>query len=134
MPSPHAMIRTITPDERETLAGPPGAPFLRHQLYGDGGVWVGEVTTEPGGSSPWHHHGAHTTWAYMLEGEAVLEFGPGGAQRVTVRADGTLAVIPPGVVHRELNPGTERNRILIVRVGEGPPLVPQDGPQDGPAT
>lgn len=121
-------IRIIGPDQRTRLPGPPGAPFMRDEMFADGRVWVGVVTTEPGGASPWHHHGAHETYAYMLEGEATVEFGPGGAQRLTARADGSLFVVPGGFPHREVNTGSVPNRILIMRVGEGPPVVPLDGP------
>ena len=121
-------IRTVKASERKILPGPEGAPFIREEMFGDGHVWMGIVTLEPGCASPWHHHGNHETYAYVLEGEAVVEYGPGGSQRLEVTADGSLNIVPPGVPHREVNPGTKRNRLLIVRVGEGPPVIPLDGP------
>jgi len=121
-------IRTIPADGRTVLPGPPGAPFVREEMFGDGHVWVGVVKTEPGGASPWHHHGEHETYVYMLAGEATVEYGRGGERRLRAIADGSLHVIPRGLAHREINTGAEPNQILVVRVGEGPPVVPLDGP------
>ena len=126
-----AILETITsirPDQRKKLPGPPNAGFSREEYYGDDHVWVGHVTTQPGTASPWHHHGDHQTYAYVLEGEATLEFGEEGSEAIVARADGTLHIIPPHVAHREINNGSEPNRILIIRVGEGPVVVPLPGP------
>jgi len=97
-------------------------------MFGDGRVWLGIVTTEPGGASPWHHHGAHEIYVYVLEGEATVEYGAGGRERLRATADGSLHVLPAGLAHREINTGSEPNRLLVVRVGEGPALVPLEGP------
>lgn len=121
-------IRSVSPEQRVTLPGPPGAPFVREQMFGDGHVWIGMVTTEPGAASPWHHHGQHETYVYILEGVATVEFGEDGSKTLQASADGSLHIVPAGVAHREINHGSTANRILVMRVGEGPPVVPLDGP------
>ena len=121
-------IRRILPDQRTVLDGPPDSPFRREQYVGDDNVWIGEVMTEPGGATPWHHHGEHTTYAYLLEGEATVEFGAAGGERTVLQAGGGLGVVPPHLIHREINTGSAPNRILIMRVGEGPPVIPASGP------
>lgn len=123
-------IRTITPEERKTLPGPPGLPFVREEMFGDGHVWVGMVTTEPGCASPWHHHGDHETYVYILEGEATVEYGAGGSEKMHATADGSLHIVPRGFAHREINTGSTQNRMLVVRIGEGPAVVPLDGPPE----
>ncbi len=120
-------ITTVTKEQRVRLPGPPGAPFVREQMFGDDHVWLGIVTTEPGAASPWHHHGGHETYVYMLEGEATVEYGEEGAKRMTAYADGSLHLVPGGLPHREINTGSAPNRILVMRVGEGPPVVPVEG-------
>lgn len=130
MPKTEQPIRSIRPEERKTLPGPEGSPFVRQEMFGDGHVWVGIVTTEPGGASPWHHHGEHETYVYILDGEATVEFGTGGSRRLHATADGSLHIVPAGVPHREINTGAAPNRMLVVRVGEGPPVVPLDGPPE----
>jgi len=121
-------IQSVRADQRETLPGPPGAPFVRERMFGDGHVWVGMVTTEPGGASPWHHHGEHETYVYVLEGEATVEFGAGGTGRIRAQADGALHIVPAGLPHREINTGPTPSRILVFRVGRGPAVVPLEGP------
>lgn len=128
MSTPKSSITTVKPEERKTLPGPPNSPFVRQEMFGDGHVWVGMVTTEPGGASPWHHHGGHDSYVYLLEGEATVEYGTGGSHRLHATADGSLHIVPAGVPHREINTGATPNRMLVVRVGEGPPVVPLDGP------
>ena len=121
-------ITTIGPGDRKLLPGPPGAPFVREEMFGDGHVWMGVVTTEPGGASPWHHHGQHETYVYVLEGEATVEYGPDGTSRLRATADGSLHILPAGLAHREINTGPDPNRILVVRVGEGPAVIPVEAP------
>lgn len=116
-------VTVIGPSDRVTLPAPPGAGFLRQACIDDGHVWAGFASTEPGTASPWHHHGAYTTYILPLRGEGVVEFGPGENDRVLLRADGTVYVIPPGLVHRELNPCATKNQAFIVRVGHGPAVV-----------
>lgn len=128
MPRLDQSIRTIGPKQRKTLPGPEGSPFVREEMFADGAVWLGMVTTEPGSASPWHHHGEHETYVYVLEGEATVEFGPGGSRRLHATADGSLHIVPAGLPHREINTGSTPNRMLVVRVGEGPAVVPLEGP------
>ena len=123
-------ITTIRPDQRTPLPGPADSPFVREEYFSDGHVWIGHVTTEPGSATPWHHHGAHETYAYLLSGEARVEFGEDGSQSRHVTADGSIHVIPAGLVHREINVGSEKNHFLIIRVGEGPAVVPVEMTED----
>jgi len=87
----------------------------------------GVTRTPPGSTSDWRHHAGYDTSMYVLEGSARLDFGPGRRESVAGTA-GDLAVVPRGVVHREANTGAGENAALIVRVGEGDPVVNVDGP------
>jgi len=121
-------VITIRADQRTTLPGPPGSPFVREEYFNNGHVWIGYVTSEAGSTSPWHHHGGHETYAYLLSGEARVEFGEDGSESRDITADGSLHILPAGLVHREINPGSEKNQFLIIRVGEGPTVVPVEMP------
>jgi len=112
------------------LPGPPDAPFVRKQCFDDGHVWIGEVTTEPGTASPWHHHGNYDTFAYLLEGEAGLELADANLAPLEIVADGSVVMIPKRLVHREINPGAERNRMIVIRVGSGQAVFPVDMTSD----
>ncbi len=118
-------VTVIKPSERVALPSPPGAGFHREACFDDGHVWTGFVSTDPGSASPWHHHGEHTTYALLLQGECVVEFG---SERLHLRADGSMAVLPPGLVHREINTGATKNQFFIMRVGHGPAVFPAEAP------
>ena len=60
----------------------------------------------------------HDTYVFQTQGRLRLEFGPGGAESVE-GGPGDFVLIPKGVVHREGNPGTEPNKAIVFRVGEG---------------
>jgi uncharacterized RmlC-like cupin family protein len=108
--------------------GPPTAGMTRRTALAGDTTWMGEVHTEPGAMSGWHHHGEHTTYGYVIAGKVRVEFGPGGAQSVEGSA-GDFFLVPPLAVHREGNPGTEEQVLVAVRVGDGPSVVNVEGPE-----
>lgn len=118
-------VRTVGASELREATGTPG--LHREVAFEDEETWFGHVTTEPAVLSGWHHHGEMTTIGYVLEGRVRFEFGPGGTEVLEARA-GDYFRVPPGLVHREGNPTDQPGRIVLVRVGEGPPVVPVDGP------
>jgi uncharacterized RmlC-like cupin family protein len=91
------------------------------------GMWSGTVDTEPGAASGWHHHGEHETALYVVSGRMRLESGPGGAHAVEAEP-GDFLHVPAYAIHRELNPGAQASRAVIVRCGSGVPTVNVDGP------
>ncbi len=108
-------------------SGPPTAGMTRKTAVAGDDMWMGEVHTEPGAMSGWHHHGEHTTYGYIIEGKARVEFGPGGSQS-SEGAAGDFFLVPPHTVHREGNPGAEEQVIAVVRIGTGPSVINVDGP------
>lgn len=107
-------VTAIPPADRVPL--PCSIGFLREGCVDDERVFICFASTEPGSASPWHDHGESTTYVLMIKGEGVVEFGPGEDQRVRLRADGTVYVVPPGLRHREVNTGTTENQAFVVRV------------------
>jgi mannose-6-phosphate isomerase-like protein (cupin superfamily) len=105
-------ITAIAPTDRETR--PCKFGFLREVCVDDGTSFVCFATTEAGSASPWHDHGESTTYALLLKGEAAIEFA--GGKRMELRADGTVYVVPPHLQHREINTGTTKNQLLVMRV------------------
>jgi len=84
---------------------------------------------DPGAASPWHHHGRRTLYGFVVTGELVLEFGPGGTRRVRPVA-GQFFRIPPGLVHRDVNPARGATLVVNVILGEGPATTDVDGPEE----
>lgn len=109
-------------------AGPSTAGVVRQTAVAAENVWVGEARTAPGARSGWHHHGDHTTYGRVLAGQIEFEFGSTGSERVVATA-GDYFVVPPHTVHREGNPHTEDQVVLVVRVGSGPSVVNVESPE-----
>ncbi len=118
-------IRIVHNDALES--GPPTAGMTRKTAVAGEDNWMGEVRTEPGVMSGWHHHGEHTTYGYIIEGSARVEFGPGGHENLEGHA-GDFFIVPPHTVHREGNPGAHEHVLAVVRVGTGPSVINVDGP------
>jgi uncharacterized RmlC-like cupin family protein len=101
--------------------------MVREEAIATSGLWAGYVRTGPGETSAWHHHGEHETSIYVVDGRMRMEWGPGGSDACEA-GPGDFLYIPPGAVHREANPGTEENHLVVVRAGSGPVVVNVDGP------
>jgi uncharacterized RmlC-like cupin family protein len=110
---------------RQTDQQTPGV--LREQAFSTDDVWIGLVTTEPGDMSAWHHHGDHDTYAYVVSGRKLIEYGPGGTRSLSAEP-GDFIHLPKGLIHREGNPSTEVSRSIASRLGSGPPTINVDGP------
>jgi uncharacterized RmlC-like cupin family protein len=90
----------------------------RQEAVAAEGVWVGLASTAPGVISSWHHHGEYETYAYVISGRAKLEFGADGADEAEA-GPGDFLHIPKHVVHRESNPATEEQLVVLFRAGTG---------------
>lgn len=80
-----------------------------------------------GATSGWHHHGNRDVLGYVVRGQARFEFGADGAQHVHV-PEGSSFHVPAGLIHRDVNPADDSHEIVLVLVGDGPLVVPVDGP------
>jgi len=91
-------------------------------------MWAGFVRTDAGTISGWHHHGAYESAIYILTGALRMEFGPDG-QEAFDAGPGDFVYVGKGAVHRESNPSDEDATIVVVRAGEGEPVINVDGPE-----
>ena len=121
-------IRVIRSDELEDTDPTPG--MHRQRAFDAPGLWAGRVTTDPGATSGWHHHGGHETSLYIVDGAMRLEFGPGGRELVEA-GSGDFVHVPAHVIHRESNPTDRPAHAVIARSGEGVPTINVDGPDPG---
>jgi uncharacterized RmlC-like cupin family protein len=118
-------VRHIQPRDRVPADPTPG--MVREQAIVTDGLWAGLVTTEPGGTSGWHHHGDYQTSIYVASGTLRMESGPAGRDAVDA-APGDFLHVPPWAVHRETNPGDIISHLVVVRAGHGVPTVNVAGP------
>jgi uncharacterized RmlC-like cupin family protein len=89
-------------------------------------LWAGQVVTEPGVVSGWHHHDRNESSLYIVRGVLRLEFE--GHEGYIDAGPGDFVHVPAWTVHRESNPGRETSLAVIARVGGGIPTVNVDGP------
>lgn len=115
----------IRPGDRVVSDPTPGK--TREQAIATDGLWSGLVRTEAGVTSGWHHHGDHQTSIYVVEGTVRIEFGPGGAHAADA-GPGDFILIPPHLVHREVNAGSTPSQEVVTRSGTGPVTVNVEGP------
>jgi uncharacterized RmlC-like cupin family protein len=87
------------------------------------GLWGGTFLVEPGARTGIHHHGSQETVVYVLDGEALVEWGERGEQSATVRA-GDFLHVPAWLPHREVNPSKDVPfRWVVIRSSPEPIVV-----------
>ncbi len=84
----------------------------------------------PGGAvSNWHHHSTRNLYGFVVSGRLRLEYGPNGEEVAHLEL-GDFFHIPPGLVHRDVNPDDKREaRIVNILLGKGPLVVDVSGPE-----
>lgn len=110
-------VTAIGPGDRVVKPCASVVGLLREACVDEEDLWVGMVSSDPHTASAWHDHGDRTTYVLPLAGAAVVEFGPDGRERLELRCDGTLYVVPPHLMHREVNPSDTPFRAFLIRVG-----------------
>ena len=118
-------VRYVPPGDRVAGHATPG--MVREQAVSTDGMWAGFVRTAAGETSAWHHHGEYESSIYVVSGRLRMESGRGGSEVIEAGA-GDFCYVPPGAIHRELNPGDEESHLIVVRAGSGPAVVNVDGP------
>jgi uncharacterized RmlC-like cupin family protein len=84
-------------------------------------LWMGLVTTPPGGVSGWHHHGECVSGIYVVSGRARFSWGPGGQEQAEV-GPGDFLEVAAGAIHQEEALG-ETPLVLVVARGAAGTLV-----------
>jgi uncharacterized RmlC-like cupin family protein len=118
-------IYRVTPEER--VEGQPTPGLAREQAVQTDRMWAGLARTDAGMVSGWHHHGDYESAIYVLSGSLRMEFGPQGEERFEA-GPGDFVFVGRHAVHRESNPSDREADIVVVRAGEGDPVVNVDGP------
>jgi uncharacterized RmlC-like cupin family protein len=91
-------------------------------------LWMGLVTTPPGGVSGWHHHGNCVSGIYVVSGHARFSWGPGGRERAEVGPGDFLAVAAE-TIHQEEALGDEPLVLVVARGTAGTLVVNTAGPE-----
>jgi uncharacterized RmlC-like cupin family protein len=109
-------------DDAADAGGASGA-LHRGTAASAGGMWVGTSVLAAGQVSASHHHDDQTTIVCVISGTMrVFVEGPAGEEEL-VAGPGQMAVIPGGLVHREVNDFPEDCLCVVVRNAELPTVV-----------
>jgi len=102
--------------------------ILREQAFESSNVLVSRTRLDRGAISGWHHHGTHDLYGFLVSGRLRLEYGAAESEAAPI-GSGDFFHIPPGLVHRDVNPDLARELIVVnILVGSGVPVVNVDGP------
>lgn len=118
--------------EHNSLAEAPGSPGIsRHLAFEGDDFRVIRSRVDPGVISGWHHHGEYGVYGYVISGTAQFEGAPGSGEVITVGL-GDFFHVPPGKVHRDINPSEdEEQEVLLFLRGSGPMVINVDDPASG---
>jgi uncharacterized RmlC-like cupin family protein len=105
----------------ELVATDPTPGMDRRRAFELPMLWAGQVETEPGVVSGWHHHDRNDSCLYVVRG--ILRFEFEGRREPLEAGPGDFVHVPPFTVHRESNPTDEVSLAVIARVGGGLPTV-----------
>ena len=111
----------------ELVAADPTAGMLRMRAFELPILWAGQVVTEPGAISGWHHHDKNESSLYIVSGVLRLEFE--GSDEYLDAVAGDFVHVPAFTIHRESNPSANPSLAIIARAGGGIPTVNVDPPQ-----
>lgn len=117
--------RTVTQQDLTESDGTPG--ITRKVAFQTDNNMLVQAHVDGGVSSGWHHHADRHVYAHLIEGTAVIEYGPEGSEQLDVETGGFFH-LPPRVVHRDVNPSDDPQRWIISFVGTGPLVENTDGP------
>jgi quercetin dioxygenase-like cupin family protein len=115
--------------QRAPMERDPKTGFGRRFVFDTNADQIVEISIPGGFSGGWHHHGKRTMYGYVVSGKATMEYGNKGIERAVLSA-GDFFLIPPGLVHRDVNPHKEDAQILIFNIGQGPTTLEVSGPEE----
>jgi uncharacterized RmlC-like cupin family protein len=121
-------ITTVPGDGLQAAAPTPG--LIREIAAETAGATLMRARAEPKAASGWHHHGGRDVFGYVVKGAARFEYGVGGREKVQV-GEGGFFHVPAGLIHRDVNPLSLHQEIVLTVVGSGPLVVNVDGPESG---
>ncbi|GAA1019391.1 hypothetical protein Aple_048790 [Acrocarpospora pleiomorpha] len=89
------------------------------RTVGSENLWMGQTHVAPATASANHHHGRSETGIYVVSGHPQFVFldetGDGEPRETTLRTGpGDYIYVPPWVPHREENPDSEEEAVVVI--------------------
>ena len=115
-------------DQLKQGAVTPGA--VRKRAFETETTTVSQTQLAGGVVSGWHHHGERHLYGFVIAGRLRLEYGKQGIDYVEVER-GDFFHIPPGLVHRDVNPEKQREVTAVsIVTGPGSSVINVNGPDN----
>lgn len=103
--------------------------ITRHKAFESDDITFSRSRVPGGVVSDWHHHSTRNLYGFVVSGRLWLEYGSKG-EEVAHLGRGDFFHIPPGLVHRDVNPDEKQEaRIVNILLGKGPLVVDVRGPE-----
>lgn len=116
-----SLIETVR--SAELGAGYSTQGITRKKAFESEKVIFSQSQVLPAVVSGWHHHGTRHLYGYIVSGRLQLEYGIEGERSVDLNP-GDFFHVPPGLVHRDINPNKDRDLIVVnILVGIGPAVI-----------
>lgn len=118
----HRTLHHIAPaaliEETTQTPGMRRAEAISGKTVGSRGLWMGQTHVPASTASANHHHGASETAIYVVSGHPVFVFldveGSAATERRIEAAPGDYIFVPPYVPHREENPDSEEEAVVVI--------------------
>lgn len=102
--------------------------IIRKKAFESENVIFSQSRLLPGVVSGWHHHGTHHLYGFIVSGRLQLEYGIGEEKRADLNL-GDFFHVPPGLVHRDVNPNKDGDVFVVnILVGSGPAVINVNSP------
>jgi uncharacterized RmlC-like cupin family protein len=103
----------LTSDTNQT-SGMRRYEAISGKTVGSAKLWMGRTHVAPATSSGDHHHGAAETAIYVVSGHPAFVFAEGDEEVRIETAPGDYIFVPPYVAHREENPATDEEAVVVI--------------------
>ncbi|MFE4000014.1 cupin domain-containing protein [Nocardioides sp. YIM B13467] len=118
----HRQLHHVAPsglvDQTGQTSGMRRLEAVSGKTVGAKNLWMGQTHVPASTASANHHHGASETAIYVVSGNPVFVFlDTEGAEPVETRVEtgpGDYVFVPPWVPHREENPDTDTEAVVVI--------------------
>jgi uncharacterized RmlC-like cupin family protein len=112
-PLRHIPSSDLNPDTVQT-PGMDRYEAISGRRTGSEKIWLGRTHVAQGMKSANHHHGDSETGIFVVSGHPVFVFAEGGRERRIETAPGDFVFVPPYTPHREENPSSDEEAVVVI--------------------
>ena len=116
----HSKLQLIPGDSLSSGTAQTGGMIRTAAISGDltgaQALWMGRTIVRPATKSGDHHHGESETGIFVVSGHPVFVFRDPDSGELTrlVTSPGDYVWVPPHVPHREENPSSDTDAVVVI--------------------